>query len=302
RSLRRRQQRGAPHCRECNYNLSGHAVQLRAAVSETAGSESVPAPVRCPECGLDLMQRPPVTGRSTLRRVAPGLALVLVVIAAYGAMHMFGGRSTAAEWFNMPSLRAEQMRQERGLTWMDDFRSSVDVILEVDLASGRSLRQVAVRKRPTYFPPDISPDGRFWTLDGGHDRIDVVETRSGRTVASFRSPTDFGPSLLQRTVRFSPDGDHVHISVGDGDRDKLVRWNWKTGQQAVVVDSKAFLWRPGGAARSIIRHYAVLERPDGVRFLAAPHFLEAYPDIGHYMRIYDETGAELAHYPVAGAS
>lgn len=302
RIFRRRQQPGAPRCRRCNYNLSGHADRLAGAAAGAAPAESAaPEPVRCPECGIDLSERAPVTGRATLRRAAPAFILMILVIGAYLALHAAGAtRSSAAGWVHAPSLRAERMRRDHGLTWMDDFQTTVDVILELDLDSGATLRRVAVRPTSTYFPPDLSPDGSLMTLDGSQDRIDLVSTDSGRTVASFRNGGDVGG--LHRTVRFAPAGNELYAAIIEQDRDRLVRWNWKTGARDTIVDSEAYQWAVFGDLQPVVRHYAMLHRPAGLRILAAPSFMEAYPDIGHYMRLYDEAGAELGHYPIDGPS
>lgn len=62
---------GRPHCRRCNYCLTGLTED------------------RCPECGAPPSKRRPIIGRSLARRVGPLLAVATVAALTYGALWAF---------------------------------------------------------------------------------------------------------------------------------------------------------------------------------------------------------------------
>lgn len=323
RVLRRRQRTGEPYCRKCNYNLSGHAARLetvaKAADAEADGTEMARAEaggasartagdeVRCPECGIDLAERPPRRGRATWRRLAPAAAVLVLVVGGYGGLHVAGSaagarRSMMAGWLSMPSLRAEALRTGRGWTWMDPYRSSFDLLLEVDVTTGEVMRRVVLRDSSTYFTPAISPDGTLMALGAGQGGIDLVEVDTGRT----RATLEYGDDVFSephRTVVFGPEGQWLYVAFVKDGRDTLARWNWQSGEREELTSFPAYVRsRPGGGpSMPVVRRYALLHRTEGLRILAAPSFSEAYDTDLYDLRIFDEAGTELARHEIDGA-
>lgn len=318
RVVQRPQRRGEPHCRRCNYNLSGHADRLAApgeperAAADGGGAEaadpSARAPgdeVRCPECGVDLAERQPRRGRAAWRRLAPAAAVLALVAGGYGALHVAGAgsrRTLMSSWFSVPSLWAEEQRQSRQWSWMNDYHARHDLLLEIDVATGKVVRRVALRRGSTYFRPAISPDGSLMALTGGIGSIDLVRTADGGREARFVYGND-PLSEPHRTVAFDPSGESLYVAFVEDGRDKLVRWNWGADKREELTSFPAYVRsRPGGGpSMPAVRRYALLHRPEGLRILAAPSFSEAYGEKLYDLRIFDESGAELARHEIAGA-
>lgn len=126
RLLRRRRVPGQPYCRKCNYQLT-----------------ALPTAERCPECGVSLIRRRPVIGRS--RTVWITLAAVTIVLfpILYGSLFRLLPRvglwSQWQQWWSTPLYEFANSHQ---ITWLTDHAQMAWYLTEVDPANGQTLRIV----------------------------------------------------------------------------------------------------------------------------------------------------------------
>ena len=78
RFIRRPQRPGRKYCAGCNYDLTPSPI--------TAAQPTPISPARCPECGVETANRPPIRGRFAIRRFGPIVAIALVALIAAGAI------------------------------------------------------------------------------------------------------------------------------------------------------------------------------------------------------------------------
>lgn len=263
RVLRRKREAGAWHCRRCNYNLTG----LPRGADGASGQ-------RCPECGVDLQRRRPVLGRRTRRRIAPALAVLSLAAIGYAAMHLAGVSrwGPAQQWLSIPSIRAYELSQKPGFGWVRG-RANGEQIVEVDLTTGRVTRRLPLRRSLGWMPAVLSPDGERIAVSGGEGRVQLLSARSGRVVARMRHDHLRLGVRGRNIAGFSADGESVYIAFAAGDppRERLIRWDWRTGEQETVIETE--LWeemtRNQGRMR-YVRQYQLAGTGNDLRFFALP--------------------------------
>lgn len=127
RLLRRRRTPGEPYCRRCNYRLTGGDTK------------------KCPECGTALSGRNRVIGK----RIRFKLAATTLIMVGVPVPLLFGVWSQRlprhgafTEWVDWSSMSLHDYAAKHKLQWLTAHARTVQLILEVDLATGETLRVV----------------------------------------------------------------------------------------------------------------------------------------------------------------
>lgn len=270
RRWRAKQQVGAWYCRGCNYCLTGLSSHID---SDVESREN-----RCPECGWDLARRQPAPGRTTVRRLTPGLATLTLVGVGYAcvwvsAPRRFGDFSTwvALDW---PWL-------ERCLSswpWVV-ARCQVQgtTILAVDATTGSIVRTIYSRDVVAAWDFELSPDGATLYLPvhvAGHNRyVEQIDVKTGHRHATLRIP---GFASVSASISgLSRDASEVYVSYPDDARMKSVvlAWNPSDGETRTLFEEDASVianWSRAGtpstqANRNVVRPLA---GPGEQRFLS----------------------------------
>ncbi len=306
--IRRRPRRvGAPHCRRCNYDLSAHVPVADG--SEESGPGSPHLPAKCPECGAGLAERRPIRGTTRRRRAIPWGIAVGIIVVGYTFVLLFVPRNGWASGLaTLPSLRLHTLAEENGLAWLKPFYSRCEQWVEVDFPTGKVVRRLPIRQSITWVDSRISPDGRFMAMWGPQGEVACVRVKDGRTVAVLEESggKEVGGET-QYIVGFSDQSDALYVAYVDvrTKNERLVRWDFCTDTTTLCIEAPVHLedfGTPGRPLAPFVRRYRVVGGAGPARYLAAPAFMEAYPDIGYFIRLYDEQGELLGEYPIAGAS
>lgn len=226
---RRPQKKGAMYCRKCNYEMSG-----------------LPAGVgKCPECGVDLGRRRPRRGRGAWSRLGPVVAVVVVLGGVYGGMWWarLPREGSASWWLTWNSVTLHEMAAARGITSLSNFDSHTDRVVEVDSATGGTIRTLFSQSWATYFPIRVVPDGSRLILGGGQSRLLLVDCATGRVEGHLDYPANGdGFSSWKRIVGFSSDGGRAFCSYLNHTSGftELVQWDLGAGSSKVVGRVEAF--------------------------------------------------------------
>lgn len=257
---RRKRFVGAPHCRRCNYCLTGC----------TSG--------RCPECGNAVVR--PIRGRPMWLRALPFVLPLAIVVAGYGSLWILRAPRAGyvATWVNWWSYDLHDWARDKGVS-LTRWLRQVDRILEVDVESGQTLRTLITRpnRLHPWCPVTVTPDGSglLMTIDDG-DRLALVSTRSGSVMRTLA----YGDFASVRTSRwtqiagFDDAGRTVYIVLLDKPEKKtvLLAWNLRSGESSKLleVDADIVQSQNGPAAPWARRFYQV---PGSIpeRFLELPH-------------------------------
>lgn len=224
RVLARRQQRGEPHCRKCNYNLSGRAEN---------GDPDLTC--RCPECGADLAATPPRPGRRTRRRVLIPATLGTVAVLGYGIPLLAGvPRNLAIGQRQLwPSTRLMTWAESNNIQWLNPFIQNNDLFLEVNFASGEVVRTIATRRFRSWAAIVLSPDGSciYRRTDRGLESISIA---TGARVAGIDVNLSLRPgqSAPASVVGFRDGGQEI-IFAGWRARDQstvVAAWDRRSGE------------------------------------------------------------------------
>ncbi len=239
----RPQRRGVPHCRKCNYDLSGAIAKTAtaplslAALSEGEGtgegsqSPASPTPSTssslCPECGKFLTRRNIRRGRSTRRRLTP-LATPLIAFTALPVALAAGWRPTLPAW---PSPTAHSLALNLGITIPKQFLVGCPTIFEVDLATGATVRTV-LSHVPQFVSFAVSPTGDSIIVCAGDTGPFVhYSTASGRELR--RLEVRYVPQEHTYSIcGFSRDSSSVYVRVSDSETSpiaRVVRWSLVDG-------------------------------------------------------------------------
>lgn len=274
RRLRSPQEIGAPYCRACGYNLRGYASQVQRPDT---------APSGCPECGVNLIRRPPRPGRSMVRRTWRLGVLAAAVALGYAAMHVAGlprvGR--AAEWLHWRWPALEKYAEEKSWTWVQAFRADYDRLWALDAATGAVKRPLRTIPGTSQIPMAISPDGRTLVAGQGDRGLIAVDAATGRCIRRHRAPAVATRWWFRydHIAGFSGDSTTVYATrIDEPDWfERLIAWNYATGEVETLISRPAA--RIDVAQRGTIpacRRYRHVPGPDPPSFLSVPGFLEAY--------------------------
>ncbi len=136
---------GEPHCRRCNYQLTG----LR--------SES------CPECGAALTERTIVIGKRVRRRLIRNSFIGAVLLSlGYTAM-LLGGvprQGVVSAWFDWHSATVARWAEKLNIDRLKDWERETYVIVPVDMDTG--LMKTRPRRR---FLSGSASQPPFFSLD-----------------------------------------------------------------------------------------------------------------------------------------
>ena len=299
RTARRPQRRGHPYCPRCNYEVT---AQL--APGATPGG-----PV-CPECGCDLRRRRPRPGRSLPGRLAPLMALWLLATGAYVSLWLAGVSrlNAATAWFSWPMGAASWTQQNALFSALTGTPRQGDLITQVDLATGKTMRTVLRRTARNFTRLAISPDGDSLFIQAAH-RADLarISARTGRTLATVALPgrLAYGPDI-DSVIGFSPDGRTAYIQWFDDNKAEggVTAWNYDTGESRILARTPGY--RQVVRGREISYGRLFLPWPGGTspRFISWPNYLEAFNTQTFVIRFHESPAApprELQPSPVPSA-
>jgi hypothetical protein len=227
RVMRRPRHLGQPHCRRCNYCLTGCPSD------------------RCPECGNSTAR--PVVGRTFRRRTWAIWSVLAVVLLPYGALWAAWAPrvsrvNSAFEWWS-PAL-ADYVTQG-GLTGYFSRVMPIARIEAVDVRSGQIRRTVALRLLALWDSLfDTTPDGAGLLIrKSTRGPILLIDTDDGRTLGrldEYDARTVFtgdDESLLG----FSEDGHtaYLHLLNEQEQRSRVVAWNMQAGGTRTLLELDA---------------------------------------------------------------
>jgi hypothetical protein len=171
RIARRPQVAGAPHCRRCNYDLSAS-----------------PADGPCPECGVELARVRPIRGRARRRRLLIPLGIGVILAVSYASPHVFGvpRKNRASYAFDWHAPRLAAYARDKSIAWLKRHIEPVSALVEIDPATGRTLRTVRRLEPMPAFRLSLGPDGQtcVTTLRGG--RLGAIDLHTGRIIRTVR--------------------------------------------------------------------------------------------------------------------
>lgn len=333
RILSRPQRKGVPHCRKCNYDLSGRVeatttVPLSlAALSEgegrgegsippglpTSSTPLTPSSSRCPECGRPLTPRSIRQGRSTHRRLVPLATPTALLFASVGAIVAvaFGWRPKLPAH---PSPTLQRFADSLGLTPPAALTVKASVLLEVDLATGKRLGTVLAHA-PPFEDFELSPSGdTIVVLAAPQGPFVQYSTRSGLERRRLDVPHVPRTSDRRDTIcGFAQDNSAVYLRVSDsqsGPTARIARWSLVDGSVStaaeVPIDAKNDLLASLKTRVRYIAHRAFVIPGAKSRIVAMPS-IPNYPDgMPFPITINDGPGqpvasASLAIWPSYGA-
>ncbi len=178
RVMRRPQARGQPHCRRCNYQLTGNTSAT------------------CPECGCELTPRNQVTGRSRRRRALPSLIIATVLLAGLTTLAVLWEKPSAFgwwtvepvlpregsvnewfHWYSGPAYRWCQRNRVKLYGWLPGDGLNAAQLWEVDLREPRRMTLVHEYALENWISGGVPDSPRFWIRDGA---VGVADNRGWR--------------------------------------------------------------------------------------------------------------------------
>lgn len=275
---KRPQERGAPHCRKCNYNVIAQAPDAAAALAERRR----PAPgTRCPECGVDLSKRPPRRGRSMTLRVWLSTTIAALCVLGYAGLHAMGVPRTgpAARWGQWWSDTVDRLADKYQVAWLNTHRVGVTRFMIVDSETGR-VRGRLCSRRGSLGPGAVmaSPDGRNLAVASSDEQLRWISTRTGwtreRVLVDGQFPFEPGSSALLGCSE--PQDPWVWCVVVDQARglSRVLRWRPSSGERVVVVEESAHAEvMNNGMKRVFARRCALLPWPTETGLATWPSFM-----------------------------
>lgn len=196
RILRRPRTPGHPHCRRCNYDLSGQALTSP-----------------CAECGVDPGSRRPIIGRTAKRRLRPWIiATAVLLIPAVLPGGPAGLLSKACSYRAVYHLAAPESLATR---YPSLIRSNVlgngMRLFRADLASG-SCRPILTKRR-SFETIVVCPDGQSLIMsDPESSGVARIDGKTGRALRKFQSVVAHPPGIREPlAIGFTPDGNGVYV-------------------------------------------------------------------------------------------
>ncbi|MBX3407943.1 MAG: hypothetical protein KF869_14385 [Phycisphaeraceae bacterium] len=281
RVLRRPQRRGAPHCRNCNYDVT---VQAPHSVLPRRERQQPARGTLCPECGTDLSLRRPRRGRSLARRMLVPSVLLGVCAAGYIALHAArvprtGPLGNAPEVW---SSWVDDLDARHKLAAIRKHQTAVARIIRVDTRTGEILGALRTMRGYPMGDMRVSPDGRFIAVVGDPTTLLWIRTSDGRTVARTSGGEFRGGGVHPEFVvgfsgpAHSPWVYFAAVDLAAG-TSRLVRWRPGDGIQQVVIEEPAYeMAYANGVTAHHVRRYALLHWPEGIATVSAPSFTEAH--------------------------
>lgn len=277
RALRRPQRANQLYCRRCNYNLAG----LPALSTLGKGPPKEPE-ARCPECGVDLNRRRPVRGIPTWKRAAIPLCVSIALVAGYASLWAFHlpRSGTATTWVNWTSKWWYDQAQQR--QWTDllkKYRTRGDLIIEYDLATGRTNRTLYRSSLATSFPPLLTPDGLMMIVSGPvQGSLARISTETGRRLGWIQvapPASDWDP-FAPPVIGFNGRGDQAYLNVADhpSSLSRLLAWDLRRDEATQVLTAELYKDEFGPRSGAYKRRFAVLPASNVPRFLSMPGFME----------------------------
>ena len=204
---------GQPHCRRCNYCLTGLTQD------------------RCPECGNPPSKRRPIIGRSLKRRAGPLLAVASVAALAYGALWAFQVPRIgfvnrlisicSPEWY--------EAARQRNATFLDrlilQLGGTTTRLEEYDAGSGKKRRLICrLRGQPLRDCLEVSrAHGVAWTILSTMPRLCAVSLADGGISREFPLPPELqSAGRWSQIAGISSDGKRAIAVIHDTAREKAV--------------------------------------------------------------------------------
>lgn len=200
---------GALYCRGCNHELSLPQAHFDESAKPRWKSEDA----RCPECGVRT-EKPPVAGRSWVKRLAPAVLLLLIAggssawILATTLQPARGGVAFGVEptWPTAGIEKLAGWAALRRTMSTDDLRGMR--VMRIDLATGERRTLLRVSK-PARIAPGVTPNGEWVAqLDArGGGMLWIVQASTG----SVREVRWHG-GFIGEVVGFSSDSRRAYLS------------------------------------------------------------------------------------------
>ena len=213
RVMRRPQAVGQPHCRRCNYQLTGITSS------------------NCPECGAELTSRNRMTGKARKRRLVPALVIAgglagsltaLVILweppSAVGGWTMEpvlprdGRVSTWFRWYSGPVYRWCQRNKVKLHGWLDGDSQDWAQLWQVDLRGGKFETLRHEYPLENWVVSGVPDSPQFRIIDGELTVTDrngwqVIDRKTGglRPIHAFDPSNDPKSDDEQWARRFSVD-------------------------------------------------------------------------------------------------
>jgi hypothetical protein len=119
RLVRRRRFHGQPHCRLCNYCLTGVKAS------------------NCPECGVDLAVQTPVFGKRLRRRIVLVSGALVILVGAYATwIRTLPRQGDFSNWQNWWSAYLYEYAVAHNVVWLRDRKHAMSVLAAIDPVSG----------------------------------------------------------------------------------------------------------------------------------------------------------------------
>lgn len=240
---------GAWLCRRCRFEVPVESCDANGRPTPRPGLRKGAV---CTECGIELGLKRIRRARSFPRRLACPAAVVLVPVAAYAAAWAWSlpRTGTALDWFLWPSESLTAFAEDRSLAWVLKHKAGFDRILEIDTASGETIRRIGRYRGQTYSQIDIAPSGRsLGRLVGtrpGDIRFQSIDARSGRIAASVPLPLESVPMHVRRWsgIVAWPDGERAVLIAGRSQgRSVVLRCDLDTGSTVELFGARSLASR-----------------------------------------------------------
>lgn len=202
---RRRQVRGLPYCRSCNYCLVG-----------------LPS-ARCPECGKS---KRPIAGRPRWMRSSLPLSASLLLPIGWLALWIAGvpRDNSARNWFHWPILRASAP----GFIIQRIAGDEALVEISIDVANGHATRRI-LRVGSLVSLERITPDGNglVWREHSkDSESLRVTGLRTGETRSSLKTTS---PRIVDINDTIA------YVAEREAGLTRLVEWNFETGAARTII-------------------------------------------------------------------
>lgn len=239
----RRQTRGSPYCRRCNYDLTS---QVKVRPKGRGLSLNFDPDARCSECGSDLARHQPRIGRSAARRLLPITVAWIIVVPTYATvMGLKVPRQNAAgEWFRWPSTALAHLADKHDLKWLKRRISIGERVKMIGLATGDVTHDLLWLLAPSYNSIGVSPDGGSFFLSGPKsNEITQYHIRTGARIASVTMPGEVRIAFRDDTIiGFSQDGSVAYVQWLDKVNGVcgVSAWNLENHSQQTLVTEPAY--------------------------------------------------------------